>query len=160
MFKRIVIQTAPFDMAAEFSLIRQACSLSGAIVSFTGLVRGREAQATVESLWLEHYPGMTEATLHEIACQAGKKWQLDGVTIIHRVGQLQAEEMIVLVLTASAHRAAAFAACDYVMDVLKTRAEFWKKEQTPGGARWVDAKASDHLALSRWLPKNSDADKA
>jgi len=152
MFIRILIQGAVFDCVEEFSLIRQACPQSGAIVSFTGLVRGRDADETIGALWLEHYPGMTEATLHDIVQQAGQQWPLDGVTVVHRIGQLPAGESIVLVLTAAAHRADAFSAAEFVMDVLKTRAEFWKKEVTTQGDRWVEAHESDARAASRWAP--------
>ncbi len=125
----------------------------GAMVTFTGLVRDvtkAEGGVPVAEMTLEHYPGMTEKALREIAEEAAARWPLQGITIIHRVGPLHPADRIVLVATASPHRAAAFESADFLMDYLKTRAPFWKKEKTPDGARWVDARESDEQAAARW----------
>lgn len=123
---------------------------TGAVVTFNGLVRGTSERGPVEAIELEYYPGMTERCLHAIAAEAGGRWPLLGVTIVHRIGYLKAGEPIVLVAVASAHRSAAFEAASFIMDYLKTRAPFWKKEWVNGVAHWVEAKASDAAAADRW----------
>lgn len=138
----ISIQTEDFDLAFETQQLRTHKGI-GALVSFVGLVRDFHAD---QALFIEHYPGMTEQVLTTLAEQAISRWQLSGVRIVHRVGHLAAGEQIVLVITASAHRADAFAACEWLMDFLKTQAPFWKRE----GAHWVAAKESDQHALARW----------
>ncbi|MGN7742257.1 molybdopterin synthase catalytic subunit MoaE [Pseudomonas sp. 22526] len=122
----------------------------GAVVTFVGYVRDLNLGEQVGSLFLEHYPGMTERSLQRILDQANQRWPLQRVTVVHRVGLLQVAEPIVFVGVASAHRQAAFEACAFLMDYLKTRAPFWKREQTPSGERWVDGRESDQLAASRW----------
>ncbi|MEL6477388.1 MAG: molybdopterin synthase catalytic subunit MoaE [Pseudomonadota bacterium] len=144
----ISIQTEDFDIAAESRRLTAGKTDIGAVASFTGLVRGSDE--TTRAMKLEHYPGMTERALSAIAAEASSRWPLQGIRIIHRVGRLLPGEQIVLVLTASRHRAAAFEAAHFIMDYLKTRAPFWKREETPEGARWVDARDSDDHAAARW----------
>lgn len=146
----IAVQTADFDVSSELKRLSAQDSSIGAIVSFVGLVRDINEQQSISTMELEHYPGMTEKALHEIAAEAQQRWPLQGITIIHRVGPLQPSDQIVLVLAASRHRQAAFAAADFLMDYLKSKAPFWKKESTPNGERWVDARESDAQALARW----------
>ena len=143
------IQTEDFDTSAELEALSAGRDDIGAMVSFTGLVRGGD----VSTMELEHYPGMTEKALEEIEAEARERWTLQGVTIIHRVGPLAPGARIVFVATASPHRAAAFEAAEFLMDFLKTRAPFWKKETTPDGARWVDARETDDAAAARWTAK-------
>jgi molybdopterin synthase catalytic subunit len=143
---KIQIQTADFDVSTELAALRSA--QVGAIASFVGVVRSDDGVTHME---LEHYPGMTEKSLAAIAQQAVVRWELNDVVIIHRVGVLQAGEQIVLVAVSCQHRGAAFAACEFVMDYLKTDAPFWKKEQGPQGAKWVDARSTDFSALEKWL---------
>ncbi|MFZ4498286.1 MAG: molybdopterin synthase catalytic subunit MoaE [Burkholderiales bacterium] len=145
------VQTAPFDIGDEHARIAALSHATGAIASFTGLMRDTNEGDAVRAMTLEHYPGMTEAALVEIVTDARKRWALQAVTVVHRVGTLLPGEAIVLVLTASAHRGEAFSACEFIMDYLKTRAPFWKKEETPAGSRWVDARASDDDAAARWI---------
>lgn len=123
---------------------------TGALVTFSGLVRELHGDKVVEALFLEHYPGMTERSLHEIIEQAAGRWSLQAVTVIHRIGRLEAGAQIVFVGVASRHRHAAFAACEFIMDYLKTRAPFWKKSLQADGAHWVDARESDAEAAERW----------
>ena len=144
------VQTAAFDFGAEVEAMRADRADIGAIASFIGTVRDVHDGTGVEAMTLEHYPGMTEAALEEIVAQAQARWNLIDVLVIHRVGLLQPRDPIVLVVVTSAHRGAAFAACEFVMDWLKTRAPFWKKEQTATGARWVEARSADDLAAARW----------
>ncbi|MBY8976333.1 molybdopterin synthase catalytic subunit MoaE [Rhodobacteraceae bacterium NNCM2] len=144
----VAVQTADFDIAAEMQRLTAANTGIGAVVSFTGLVRG--SADSVRSMELEHYPGMTEKALEKILADARARWPLDGARIIHRVGPLAPGAQIVLVLTASRHRQAAFEAAEFIMDFLKTRAPFWKREHGPDGASWVDARDSDEDATSRW----------
>lgn len=148
MATRIRVQAAPFDLAAEAAALEGEGV--GAVVTFTGLVRNRSALGTVSAIDLEHYPGMTEAALAAIAAEAEARWPLLGITVVHRIGHLPAGAPIVLVAVASAHREAAFAAASFLMDYLKTRAPFWKKEWVDGVAHWVEAKASDADAAQRW----------
>ena len=148
---KISIQTQDFDLTAELALLRGNRTDIGAITSFVGLVREMEAgNSHVSSMTLEHYPGMTEKALATILQQASERWRVIDATIIHRVGVLQAAEQIVLVMVASAHRADAFAACEFIMDYLKTEAPFWKKEKTANGEHWVEAKVTDDVARARW----------
>ncbi|WP_445769163.1 molybdopterin synthase catalytic subunit MoaE [Rheinheimera sp.] len=144
----IAVQSDDFCVASEYDELRRQ-SGCGAIVTFSGLVR-ELSDNTLHSMTLEHYPGMTEQALSAIAKQAQQRWQLGAVRIIHRVGTLKPHEQIVFVGIASAHRAAGFAACEFIMDYLKNRAPFWKKEHTASGDYWVAAKASDQQALARW----------
>ena len=147
---KISIQREDFDVGEECRRLSEGRADTGAIVTFTGLVRDLHGQERVEALFLEHYPGMTEKSLRAIAEEAASRWPLLDATVIHRVGELRAGEQIVLVAVSSAHRRAAFEACDFIMDYLKTRAPFWKKSQGPAGEDWVDAKASDRQAMERW----------
>jgi molybdopterin synthase catalytic subunit len=147
---RIEISEADFDLNAELSKMRTGRTDIGAICSFIGLVRESNLGSRVSSMTLEHYPGMTERTLRNIVAVASQRWPLQAVTVIHRVGKLLAADNIVLVLVASAHRQAAFLACEYIMDFLKTDAPFWKQESTENGVHWVDARVSDSAALQRW----------
>lgn len=144
------IQQAPFDAGAEQQELLAGRADIGAVVSFTGLVRDFNERPDVTALTLEHYPGMTEAALGEIMAQAETRWPLQGVRVIHRVGRLAPGEPIVLVVVASAHRRAAFEACDFIMDYLKTRAPFWKKEHSVTGDYWVAERESDHRDADRW----------
>lgn len=144
------IQTEDFDIAREIAALRGSDARIGAIAAFVGLVRDINDAATVNTLTLEHYPGMTEKALDDIVDQARARWSVHDVLVIHRVGELKPTEQIVLVIVAGAHRGEAFAACEFVMDYLKTRAPFWKKEQTQDGERWVEARASDEKKAARW----------
>ena len=147
---RIVVQTETFDLGAEVDAMRQGRSDIGAIASFVGLARDINEGSGVQAMTLEHYPGMTEKALAATVDDACARWALLDVSVIHRVGRLLPGDPIVLVVVASSHRGEAFAACEFVMDALKTRAPFWKKEETPEGERWVDARASDDAAAARW----------
>ena len=156
MHTQIVIQQADFDLSAEYAALRGQHTQIGAIATFTGLVRDfnlgdQQALASVSGLFLEHYPGMTEKVLGKIVAEAEGRWQLDAVRIIHRVGALGPGDQIVFVGVASAHRGDAFAACEFLMDFLKSKAPFWKREQTADGDRWVETRHSDTLAAERWL---------
>jgi len=153
----IRVQTAPFDIGAEHARVAALGHGTGAIASFTGLMRDRNEGDAVSAMTLEHYPGMTEAALVEIVTDARKRWALQALTVVHRVGRLLPGEAIVLVLAAAAHRGDAFAACEFIMDHLKTRAPFWKKEETPLGERWVEARDSDDAATARWAAPGGDA---
>ncbi len=151
---KIAVQSEAFDLNDEVAALYQANPKVGAVVSFLGLVRdcneGQGLGTQVRTLSLEHYAGMTEKALAEIVAAAGLRWELLDATVIHRVGTLLPTEPIVLVAVASGHRGDAFAACEFIMDFLKTRAPFWKKEATPEGERWVDARESDGHAVERW----------
>ncbi|KAF1029313.1 MAG: Molybdopterin synthase catalytic subunit [Burkholderia plantarii] len=146
----IRIQTDDFEVSAELAALRASNPKIGALVSFVGTVRDVNDGETVAAMELEHYPGMTEKALAQIADAALARWPGIDVTIVHRVGRLAPLDQIVLVATVAAHRGDAFASCEFVMDYLKTQAPFWKKETTPSGARWVDARSSDDAALARW----------
>jgi molybdopterin synthase catalytic subunit len=143
------VQEAPFDVAAEIAALTAGDHDIGAVASFVGLVRDMGGGAD-QAMTLEHYPGMTERALEEIEAEARARWPLSGATVIHRVGRLAPGDGIVLVLAASRHRAAAFEAAAFLMDYLKTRAPFWKREETAEGARWVDARETDDAAAARW----------
>ncbi|AKX45235.1 molybdenum cofactor biosynthesis protein MoaE [Thiopseudomonas alkaliphila] len=152
---QISVQTDAFD-AGQLLNQMQAKQLGiGAVASFVGYVRDYNQDAAVSELLLEHYPGMTEKALEKIVEQAEQRWPLLRVKVVHRVGLLGLGEPIVFVAVASAHRQAAFAACEFIMDYLKTRAPFWKKEHTEQGARWVDGRDSDQQAAARWTEKSS-----
>lgn len=144
------IQTDDFDAGAEIARMRHDNPAIGAIACFIGLVRDVNAGDRVSQLTLEHYPGMTQKALEQIVEQAKARWDLIELLVIHRIGQLSPTDQIVLVAVASAHRGEAFAACEFVMDYLKTQAPFWKKESTPQGSRWVEARSSDEVAAQRW----------
>jgi len=149
-FNEIRVQGADFDLGQEIARLRAGDPRIGAVVSFVGTVRDLNEGARVAELELEHYPGMTEKSLEEIVAQARARWPLFGALVIHRVGPMAPLEQIVLVACSAAHRGEAFAACEFIMDYLKTEAPFWKKEQTPDGARWVDARETDDKARARW----------
>jgi len=144
------VQTEDFDIAREIAALRAGNAAVGAVASFVGIVRDLNDSAKVSTLTLEHYPGMTEKALSAIVDDAKRRWDLYEVLIVHRVGELKPTDQIVLVAVSSAHRGEAFAACHFVMDYLKTRAPFWKKERTPQGDRWVEARDSDDDAAARW----------
>ena len=144
------VQTEDFDVAREIALLRGSDARVGAVASFVGLVRGENDAATVRTLTLEHYPGMTEKALDGIVDEARRRWLIYDAVVIHRVGELAPTDQIVLVAVSSAHRGDAFAACEFIIDYLKTQAPFWKKELTPDGERWVEARASDDEAAARW----------
>jgi len=144
------VQQEDFDAGAEMARLRAGDPGTGAVASFIGVVRDLNEGDAVAAMTLEHYPGMTERSIEKIVEEAKQRWDLRGVLVIHRVGTLAPGDQIVLVVVTSAHRGEAFAACEFLMDYLKTRAPFWKKEQTPAGARWVDARASDDAAAERW----------
>ena len=144
------IQTGDFDAGAEIAALRRGNPQVGAVASFIGVVRDVNDGASVADMTLEHYPGMTEKSIGEIVGEARSRWAVLDALVIHRVGTLRPTDQIVLVAVTSAHRGDAFAACEFIMDYLKTRAPFWKKEQTGAGARWVDARITDDIAAERW----------
>ena len=146
----IRVQVQDFDLAAEVNALRNGNAKIGAIASFVGLVRDINDGTGVATLTLEHYPAMTQNALAGIVDQASLRWEVIDATIIHRVGKLKPTDQIVLVAVASGHRKEAFQACEFIMDFLKTQAPFWKKESTPQGERWVEARESDEAASSRW----------
>lgn len=146
----ISVQATPFDPSDEEQEIRSGNPHTGAVVSFLGLMRDINEGEQVSGMTLEHYPGMTEKALESIVEEAGTRWQLDAVRLIHRVGDLLPEDPIVLVSVASRHRGEAFRACEFIIDYLKTRAPFWKKERTLKGDRWVEARHSDEQAGDKW----------
>ena len=149
---RVAIQTEDFDLSTEVARLRAGDARVGAVCSFVGTVRDRTPGQTegIRSLELEHYPGMTEKSIEAMIDAAFARFDILGVRVIHRVGPLQPLDQIVLVVVSSAHRGESFQACEFLMDYLKTQAPFWKKEETPDGARWVDARVSDDQALARW----------
>jgi molybdopterin synthase catalytic subunit len=147
------IQTADFDVGAEIAALRRGNAKVGAVASFIGIVRDVNEGDAVKELALEHYPGMTEKAIEEIVGQARARWDVYEALVIHRVGTLRPTDQIVLVVVTGAHRGEAFAACEYIMDYLKTQAPFWKKEATGKGARWVEARATDDIAAERWRLK-------
>ncbi len=146
----IYVQTTDFDLSTEVARLRAANPQVGAVVSFIGTVRDMNDGASVAAMELEHYPGMTEKALSDIVAQAKVRWKIADALVIHRVGELKPMDQIVLVAVSAAHRGEAFLACEFIIDFLKTQAPFWKKEQTPQGARWVDARTSDDTALAKW----------
>jgi molybdopterin synthase catalytic subunit len=147
---KIRVQSETFDLGAEVDAMRAGRTDIGAIASFVGLARDLNEGSGVAAMTLEHYPGMTEKALAALVDEANSRWTLLDVSVIHRVGRLLPGDPIVLVAVASHHRGEAFAACEFIMDFLKTRAPFWKKEETPDGERWVEARASDDAAAQRW----------
>ncbi|MEO5862009.1 MAG: molybdopterin synthase catalytic subunit MoaE [Burkholderiales bacterium] len=144
------VQTGDFDIGAEIAELRKGNAKIGAIASFIGLVRDINEGDSVSAMTLEHYPGMTEKALEEIVAQAKSRWDIYDALVVHRVGRLLPLDQIVLVVVTSAHRGESFVACQFLMDYLKTQAPFWKKEDTAGGARWVEARESDDAAAARW----------
>ncbi|MGZ3238507.1 MAG: molybdopterin synthase catalytic subunit MoaE [Burkholderiaceae bacterium] len=146
----IHIQTEDFDLSTEIAQLRATNPRVGAVVSFIGTVRDMNDGSSVAEMELEHYPGMTEKALEDIVEQAKARWKIFDALVIHRVGPLKPLDQIVLVAVTSSHRGEAFAACEFIMDYLKTQAPFWKKEKTPQGARWVDARVTDDVALEKW----------
>ncbi len=152
---RVSIQTQDFDLGAEVAMLRAADLGVGAVASFIGTVRDRHAgvaggPGAVSAMELEHYPGMTERAIEAMIDEAQRRFDIRGARVVHRVGPLAPGDQIVLVAVSSAHRGQAFQACEFLMDYLKTQAPFWKKETTPEGARWVDARVADDAALARW----------
>lgn len=144
------ISTAPFDPYQEVELMRANDPSIGAVVTFVGLMRDINEGDRIERLYLEHYPGMTEHALQQIIDEAERRWDIQHIRVVHRVGALQPTDPIVLVAVASHHRKEAFRACEFIIDYLKTKAPFWKKETTPEGERWVDARESDDAAIQSW----------
>jgi molybdopterin synthase catalytic subunit len=148
------IQENDFDISSEITALRKGDPRVGAVVTFLGTVRDMNAGSKVKGMTLEHYPGMTEKALEDIISQAKTRWDIYQTLVIHRVGPLLPEDQIVFVAVTSAHRGEAFAACEFMMDYLKTAAPFWKKEDTLEGARWVDSRVTDDAAMARWLKKS------
>jgi molybdopterin synthase catalytic subunit len=144
------VQTEDFDAGAEMARLRAADARVGAVATFVGTVRDVNDATRVETLTLEHYPGMTEKALEAIVAEAHARFDIYDALVVHRVGTLRPTDQIVLVVVTSAHREQAFDACRFLMDYLKTRAPFWKKERTPEGDRWVEARSSDEQAAARW----------
>ena len=150
---KVSIQTADFDLSTELAALRAGDGRVGAVCSFVGTVRDRhgpQAAGSVQAMALEHYPGMTEKAIEAMIDAALQRFDILGARVVHRVGVLQPQDQIVLVAVSSAHRGEAFQACEFLMDYLKTQAPFWKKETTPDGAHWVDARVADDAALARW----------
>ena len=150
MSGRVTIQTEDFDLGAEIETLRKNDRRVGAVCSFIGTVRDRNDGQSVSSMELEHYPGMTEKAIEAMIDEAFVRFDIFGARVIHRVGLLQPLDQVVMVAVTSAHRGESFQACEFLMDYLKTQAPFWKKELTPEGARWVDARVSDDAALTKW----------
>ncbi|CAM4111120.1 molybdopterin synthase catalytic subunit MoaE [Vibrio neonatus] len=146
---RVLVQEQDFDLAEEYALLGESSSI-GAVVTFVGKVRDFNLGDNVIGLHLQHYPQMTEKALHEICLEARARWPLDKVTVIHRVGDLDIADQIVLVGVSSAHRDAAFASCEFIMDYLKTKAPFWKKERLTNASRWIESRESDQESMQRW----------
>ena len=144
------VQTGDFDVGAEIARLRAGNASIGAVASFIGVCRDLNDGDRVADMVLEHYPGMTERALERIAADARGRWDLIDILIVHRVGRMLPTDQIVLVVVTGGHRGEAFAACEFLMDYLKTKAPFWKKEQTPDGSRWVEARADDDAAAERW----------
>jgi molybdopterin synthase catalytic subunit len=151
------VQSEDFDAGAEIARLRAGNPAIGAVASFIGLVRDVNDDGRVTTMTLEHYPGMTEKALRAIVEEAKGRWDIIDAIVIHRVGALRPLDQIVLVVVASEHRGDAFAACEFIMDYLKTRAPFWKKEETAEGARWVEGRAKDDEAAARWIRSDRDA---
>ncbi len=147
---RVSVQTADFDLSSEVAALRAGDAGAGAVAAFVGTVRDRNDGQGVSAMELEHYPGMTERAIEALIDEAVSRFDIRAVRVIHRVGPLLPTDQIVLVAVTSSHRGEAFQACEFLMDYLKTQAPFWKKEQTPDGARWVDARSSDDAAMARW----------
>jgi molybdopterin synthase catalytic subunit len=154
---RVSIQTEDFDLSTEVARLRANEKGVGAVCGFVGTVRDRNDGQSVSTMELEHYPGMTEKAIEDMIDEAFRRFDILGARVIHRVGLLQPLDQIVLVAVTSAHRGESFQACEFLMDYLKTQAPFWKKEQTPEGARWVDARVSDDAALAKWGIRSNNA---
>ena len=157
---RVAIQTEDFDLSAELQALRAGNPAVGAVCSFIGTVRDRsgpQAAGSVRAMELEHYPGMTEKSIEAMIDAAHQRFDILGARVVHRVGLLQPLDQIMMVAVVSAHRGQSFQACEFLMDYLKTQAPFWKKEQTPEGARWVDARVADDAALAKWGVQLSNA---
>lgn len=154
----IRLQREPFDAAAESEQLTRGRTDVGAVVSFTGICRGDESGEPIAALTLEHYAGMAEAEIERHVTEACERWPISGVTVIHRYGRIQPGEVIVLVVTTSSHRQAAFAAAEFLMDYLKTRAPFWKQVETARATSWVEAKATDDAAAERWQGREDAAE--
>ena len=150
MLNRVSIQTRDFDLTRELDELRKGDKRVGAACSFIGTVRDRNDGLSVSSMELEHYPGMTEKAIEAMIDDAVKRFDIFAARVVHRVGLLQPLDQVVLVAVTSAHRGESFKACEFLMDYLKTQAPFWKKEQTPDGPRWVDARVTDDAALAKW----------
>ncbi|MFI4927426.1 MAG: molybdopterin synthase catalytic subunit MoaE [Burkholderiales bacterium] len=150
MAARVSIQTEDFDLSREVAALRAQDRRVGAVCAFIGTVRDRNDGSAVSAMELEHYPGMTEKAIEQMIDEAFRRFDIHAARVIHRVGPLQLQDQIVLVVVTSAHRAESFRACEFLMDYLKTQAPFWKKERTPEGERWVDARVADDAALQRW----------
>ncbi|HEX6722646.1 MAG TPA: molybdopterin synthase catalytic subunit MoaE [Burkholderiaceae bacterium] len=150
MRSAVTIQQDDFNLGAEVAALRDGDPQVGAVAAFVGTVRDRNDGTAVSAMELEHYPGMTERAIESMVAEARRRFDLRGVRVIHRIGALMPRDQIVLVAVTSAHRHDAFQACEFLMDYLKTQAPFWKKETTPEGARWVDARQADDAALARW----------
>ena len=146
----VSIQVEDFDVSQELAQLRDNDARVGAVCSFVGTVRERNSGNAISSMELEHYPGMTEKSITSMMEEAAKRFDIYGARVIHRIGLLHPQDQIVLVAVTSAHRGSSFQACEFLMDYLKTQAPFWKKEVTPDGSRWVDARESDDVALARW----------
>lgn len=156
---RVSIQTEDFDLSAEVARLREGDAGVGAVASFVGTVRDRSEGQGIDGMELEHYPGMTEKAIEAMIDTALGRFDIRGARVIHRVGPLAPADQIVMVVVTSAHRGEAFQACEFLMDYLKTQAPFWKKEHTPAGARWVDARVSDDAALRRWGIEAGNAER-
>ena len=156
MAGRVSIQTADFDVAAEVARLRRDDPGVGAVCTFIGTVRDRNDGSAVSAMELEHYPGMTEKAIEQMIDEAFRRFDIRAARVIHRVGPLQVQDQIVLVVVTSSHRGESFRACEFLMDYLKTQAPFWKKENTPEGERWVDARVADDAALERWGIRSSN----
>ena len=154
---RVFIQTQDFDLSTEMAALRAGNPAVGAVCSFVGTVRDRNEGDAVASMELEHYPGMTEKSIETMIDAAHQRFDILGARVVHRVGLLQPLDQIMMVAVVSAHRGQSFQACEFLMDYLKTQAPFWKKEQTPEGARWVDARVADDAALAKWGVQLSNA---
>ena len=149
-FPHVSIQTSDFDLSQEIEILRASDKRVGAVCTFIGTVRDRNDGLNVSSMELEHYPGMTEKAIEAMIDAAFKRFDIYGARVVHRIGLLQPLDQVVMVAVTSAHRGESFKACEFLMDYLKTQAPFWKKEQTPEGARWVDARVTDDTALAKW----------
>jgi molybdopterin synthase catalytic subunit len=154
---KVRLQTEDFDVAAEAAALRNGRTDIGAIVTFTGVCRGTEAEEPIAAITLEHYPEMAQAEISRHVAEAERRWPLMGVTVVHRYGRIEPGDNIVLVVTAAAHRLDAFAAAEFLMDYLKTRAPFWKREERPSGRAWVEAKETDDRAAARWTRRKPEA---
>ena len=154
---KVRLQTEDFDAAAEAAALRNGRTDIGAIVTFTGVCRGTEAGEPIAAITLEHYPEMAQAEISRHVAEAERRWPLMGVSVVHRYGRIEPGDNIVLVVTAAAHRHDAFAAAEFLMDYLKTRAPFWKREERPSGGAWVEAKETDDRAAARWTRRKPEA---